>query len=305
MSTYLVTGGAGFIGTNIVKNLLSNGHNVRVIDNYSGGRYADRLQEKTEYIEADIKDTEALKKAMQGIDGVFHTAAVPRMPYSVEHPQETNENNITGTLNVLVAARDAGVKRIVYSASSSAYGNQTIFPFQEDMKPCPMSPYGLQKYVGEEYCRLFFELYGLETVSLRYFNVYGPYMDPNGAYALVIGKFLQQKKNNKPMTVCGDGEYYRDYTHVNDVVAANILAMNSEKAGKGEVINIGNGKPYSVNQLVEIMGGQSVKIDPRPGDPRHTEADITRAQDLLDWAPEISLIEGIQLLKNEWGLNHS
>ncbi len=297
---YLVTGGAGFIGTNIAKQLLKDGHQVSVFDNYSSGEHKGRRQEGAEYIKGDIRELTALQEAMKGIDGVFHTAAVPRMPYSVEHPVETNEDNITGTLNVLVAARDAKVKRVVYSASSSAYGDQKVTPFVETMKPRPMSPYGLQKFVGEEYARLFYELYGLKTVSLRYFNVYGPYMDPDGAYALVIGKFLKQKLAGKPMTVCGDGEYYRDYTHVQDIVRANILAMNSSNVGKGETINIGNGRPYSVNELVRLIGGEFIFIEPRPGDPRHTEADFGLAKELLNWEPTIALPDGVEELKKEW-----
>ncbi len=303
MSHYLVTGGAGFIGTNIIKQLLEQGHQVRVIDNYSGGKKEERMQPGVEYLEGDIRNMDDLKKAMEGIDGVFHTAAIPRMPYSVEHPQETNENNATGTLNVLVAARDAGVKRLVYSASSSAYGDQPVMPLVETMKTQPLSPYGLQKYIGEEYCRLFSELYNFETVSLRYFNVYGPYMDPEGAYALVIGKFLKQKKAGEPMTVCGDGEYYRDYTNVFDIARANLLAMTSEKAGNGEVINVGNGSPHSVNQLVELIGGDFINIDARAGDPRRTEADNRKAKEFLGWEPTISLKEGIDMLKKEWGVD--
>jgi len=205
-------------------------------------------------------------------------------------------------LNVLVAARDAKVKRLVYSASSSAYGKQTIYPFVETMKPRPLSPYGLQKYIGEEYCRLFSELYSFETVSLRYFNVYGPYMDPNGAYALVIGKFLKQKMDKTPLTICGDGEYYRDYTHVQDIVRANILAMTKETVGKGEVINIGNRNPKSVNELAKLIGGETVFVPPRPGDPRKTEADITLAKELLGWEPTITLEDGVLELKKLWGL---
>jgi nucleoside-diphosphate-sugar epimerase len=302
MSHYLVTGGAGFIGSNLVKKLKEEGHNVRVFDNYSSGKKSERFLDGVEYCEGDIRNMDQLHSAMQGIDGVFHTAAIPRMPYSVEHPQETNENNVTGTLNVLVAARDAKVKRVVYSASSSAYGDQKVQPYIETMKPCPMSPYGLQKFIGEEYCRLFAELYGLETVSLRYFNVYGPMLDPDGAYALVIGKFLKQKKQGIPMTICGDGEYYRDYTHVYDIVRANILAMTSEKAGKGEVINVGNHAPHSVNELVKLIGGQSEFVAPRLGDPRRTDADNTRARQLLGWEPTMTLEQGIALLKKEWGI---
>lgn len=302
MSKYLVTGGAGFIGTNLVIELLKQNHEVVVYDNFSSGKFDNRIQVGATYVEGDIRDYKKLKDSMAGVQGVFHMAAIPRMPYSVEYPLETNDNNVNGAVTVLLAARDAGIQRVVYSASSSAYGNQSVMPFVETMKPCPMSPYGLQKYIGEEYARLFFELYGLETVSLRYFNVYGNFSDPNGAYALVIGKFLQQKKRGEPMTVCGDGEYYRDYTHVYDVARANILAMESKNVGHGEVINIGNKHPYSVNDLVRIIGGPSVSAPDRPGDPRRTEADITRAQTLLGWQPTVTLEEGIMALKKEWGV---
>lgn len=300
MSKYLVTGGAGFIGTNIIKQLLAKGDEVVVIDNYNGGKIESRIQPGVNYIEGDVRNANDLKKAMEGVDGVFHLAAIARMSFSVEKPIETNDVNINGTLNVLVAARDSGVKRVVYSASSSAYGNQEVVPFVETMKPAPMSPYGLQKYVGEEYCRLFYELYGLSTASLRYFNVYGPGMDPNGAYALVVGKFLQQKKDGKPLTICGDGEYYRDYTHVYDIARANILAMESDKVGHGEVMNVGNGRPFSVNELAKMIGGESVHVDPRPGDPRRTQADNTKAKELLGWQPTIALEDGVAELKKEW-----
>lgn len=299
MSKYLVTGGAGFIGTNLIKQLLVKGDEVIVIDNYNGGRFPDRVQPGANYVEGDIRSMDDLNKVMVGVDGVFHLAAIPRMSYSVENPRETNEVNIGGTLNVLVSARDNGVKKVVYSASSSAYGKQDVVPFVETMKPFPISPYGLQKYVGEEYCRLFYELYGLNTTSLRYFNVYGPGMDPNGTYALVIGKFLQQKKENKPLTICGDGEYYRDYTHVYDIARANILAMESEKVGYGEMINVGNGKPYSVNELAKIIGGDSVYVEARLGDPRRTQADNTKAKELLSWQSTIDLEIGVEELKKE------
>ena len=300
---YLVTGGAGFIGTNIVRRLLTDGHKVVVLDNFTNGKFENRIQKDAEYIEGDICKMEDLKKVMKGIDGVFHLAAIPRMSYSIEDPQATHVVNVDGCLNVLLAARDLGIKRLVYSASSSAYGDQDTYPYVETMKPAPKSPYGLQKLIGEEYCRLFFELYGFQTVSLRYFNVYGQYMDPNGAYALVMGKFLKQKKEGQPMTVCGDGEYYRDYTHVDDIVEANILAMNSDKVGNGEVINIGNGEPYSVNQLVKIIGGEFIFIDPRPGDPRRTEADNTKAKELLGWKPTVGLEDGIKRLKQEFEID--
>lgn len=303
MPHYLVTGGAGFIGSNIVKKLTERGDTVRVLDNYSGGKMGERIIPGVEYMEGDIRSQEDVRAAVLGVDGIFHLAAVPRVTYSVEHPLETNEHNVTGTLNVLVAARDAGVKRIVFSTSSSVYGgSKGEAPVTEDSKFEPKSPYALQKLAGQEYCRIFSELYGLETVSLCYFNIYGPLMDPNGAYALVIGKFLLQKLNNQPLTICGDGEYYRDYTHVHDVVTANISAMESQKVGKGEMINIGNNAPFSVNQLADLIGGERVFIDPRPGDVRFTRANNTRAKDLLGWEPTIALEDGIVQLKKEWGI---
>lgn len=299
---YLVTGGAGFIGTNICKRLLADGHQVRVLDNYSAGKKEERLFDDVEYIEGDIRDEKIVATAMEGIDGVFHEAAVPRVPYSVEHPIETNDNNVTGTLNILRAARDAGVKRVVFATSSSVYGSDEAIALKEDMPKRPKSPYALQKLAGQEYCRLFSELYGLETVSLCYFNIYGPYMDPEGAYALVIGRFLRLRQQGEAMTICGDGEYFRDYTHVDDCVEANILAMTKETVGKGEMINIGNNSPHSVNQLAELIGGPTVTIDARAGDPRYACADNSRAKELLGWSPTISLADGVAQLKKDWGV---
>ena len=299
---YLVTGGAGFIGTNIVKKLLVDGHKVRVIDNYIAGKKSERFQDEAEYVEGDIRNLDDLKKVMVGIDGVFHEAAVPRVPYSVEHPQETNDHNLTGTINVLETAKEAGVKRVVFATSSSVFGSDDPKALKEDAPKNPKSPYALQKLAGQEYCRLFSELYGLETVSLCYYNIYGPYMDPEGAYALVIGKFLLQRQKGNPMTICGDGEYYRDYTHVDDCVRANILAMQSDKVGKGEMINVGNNNPHSVNDLAKLIGGDTVTIDARAGDPRYARADNTKAKELLGWEPEIELDDGIERLKKEWGI---
>ncbi|MFZ2189776.1 MAG: NAD-dependent epimerase/dehydratase family protein, partial [Candidatus Magasanikiibacteriota bacterium] len=242
-------------------------------------------------------------KAMVGVDGVFHMAALPRVVFSVEQPLETHNVNVNGTLNVLLSARDNGVKRVVFSSSSSAYGDQEIYPLKEDgVVKKPLAPYALHKYIGEHYCRLFSNLYGLETVSLVYFNVYGPYADPNGAYALVIGRFLQQRKNNEPMTIRGDGEMYRDYTHVSDVVRANILAMTKDTVGKGEVINVGNGNPYSVNQLANLIGGPTVSVPEMSGEMKYTKADNNKAKTLLGWEPTIKLEEGIKKLKEEWGV---
>lgn len=300
---YLVTGGAGFIGTNIVKQLLADGHEVVVLDNYIGGRKDERIQQGVKYIEGDIRNIKDLQNATQGAQGVFHLAAVPRVPYSVEHPQETNEHNITGTLNVLVAARDARIKRVVFSSSSAVYGgDKGAVALTEDITPSPKSPYALHKLTGEHYARLFSELYNVETVSLRYFNIYGPYLDPEGAYALVIGKFLRQRAAGEPLTICGDGEYYRDYTHVSDVVRANILAMTQETVGKGDIINIGNSQPYSVNQVAALIGGDTQKIPPRAGDVRYSRADITKAKQLLGWEPTVSLQDGIGELKQNFGM---
>ena len=300
---YLVTGGAGFIGTNIVKKLLSDGHEALIIDNYSGGKKEDRFQEGAEYLEGDIRNEADLDKACEGIDGIFHLAALPRVTFSVEEPWETHDVNVNGTLKLLLAAKKHGVKRVVFSSSSSTYGAEEENLLKEDGNiKMPISPYALHKFMGEHYCRLFSELYGIETVSLIYFNVYGPYFDPDGAYALVIGKFIKQVKNGDPMTVCGDGEYFRDYTHVDDVVNANLLAMTNDTVGKGETINIGCGRPTTVNELVKIIGGEHVFIDPRPGDPRFSGADNHKSKELLGWEPTIKLEDGIEKLKEDWNI---
>jgi len=303
MATYLVTGGAGFIGTNIVKQLLADRHTVRVIDNYAGGKKEERIQAGAEYIDGDIRNDADLDIACAGVDGIFHLAALPRVTFSVEKPWETHDVNVNGTLKVLLAAKRHGVKRVVFSSSSSTYGSNEEKLLEEDTElKMPMSPYALHKLAGEHYCRLFSELFGVETVSLIYFNVYGPYFDPDGAYALVIGKFLKQVKEGKPMTVCGDGLYYRDYTHVGDVVRANILAMTKDTVGNGERINIGNSDPSSVLDLVNIIGGEHEFVPPRPGDPRYAGANITKAKELLGWEPSLNVAEGIAELKKEMGM---
>jgi UDP-glucose 4-epimerase len=300
---YLVTGGAGFIGANLVKLLIENGDEVTVVDNYAGGRKEERIQNKAKYIDLDICDFEKLNKfCADGFDGIFHLAALPRVSYSMEQPIETHETNVNGTLNVLVCAKENNIKRVVFSSSAAVYGDQEKFPVEESFLPNPVSPYGLHKQIGEQYATLFSLVYGIETVSLRYFNVYGPYFDPEGAYALVVGKFIDQRKNNQPMTICGDGEYYRDYVHVADIAKANILAMTGDSVGKGEIINIGSGQSYSVNELAKLIGGPIEFIAPRSGDPRKTEADISLAKELLGWVPEISLEEGIGELKREFGV---
>ena len=293
--TYLVTGGAGFIGSNLVDELINQGHRVMIIDNLSTGK-KENINQSAQFINADIRNLEEIKPYFNGADGVFHVAALPRVQLSIENPVESNYINVNGTINVLVAAKDAKVKRVVYSASSSAYGNSEILPLKEDMMPCAMSPYGLQKYIGEEYCRIFSLLYGLETVNLRYFNAYGPRMADTGAYLTVIKNFLMQKARGEAMTITGDGEQTRDFTHVRDIVRANIKAMDSQKAGKGESINIGAGKNHSVNQIAAIIGGSYSHIPPRV-EPKHTLADISKAKELLDWEPQEDLEEAIKDLQ--------
>ncbi len=277
----VVTGGAGFIGSHLSEALRTEGYEVAVVDPKVAG---------------DILNSASLSQACAGARFVFHLAALPRVQYSIEQPRETHEINITGTLNVLLAARDAHVERVIYSASSSAYGDQDTMPLRETMGAHPISPYALQKYVGELYCRLFSEVYGLSTVSLRYFNVYGPGASAEGAYALVIAKFLKQRMEGKPVTITGDGKQTRDFTHVRDVVRANLLAAQSQKVGKGEVINIGAGENASVNRVAELIGGPVEHIAPRL-EPHDTLADNSLARELLGWEAKISLEEGIAELK--------
>lgn len=297
----IVTGGAGFIGSHITEALIEQGFDTHVIDTFIAGRREDRLYKGATYHKVDIRDTAAVIKIMRGVDYVFHLAALPRVQYSIEHPQETNEVNVDGTVSVITAAKEARVGRVVYSASSSAYGDQAAMLLTEDMPAGPKSPYGLQKYIGELYCRMWSEVYGLSTVALRYFNVYGPKADPNGAYALVIAKFLKQRAEGNPMTITGDGTQTRDFTHVFDVVRANILAARSQKVGKGEVINIGAGKNVSVNRIAEMIGGPIEYVVPRL-EPHDTLADNSLAKKLLGWEPTVSLEDGIAKLKEEFGL---
>lgn len=303
MSKYLVTGGAGFIGANLVDALVKQDHQVKVLDNFIGGRYHERLLPGAEYLEGDVRNQSDVKTAAFGVEGIFHLAAIPRMPYSIEHPYETHDVNVNGTLQVLLAAEELGVKKVVYSASSSVYGDQDVFPYSEGLKPRPLSPYGVQKFVGEEYCRVFAEVYGLKTVSLRYFNVYGRYLRADGAYASVIAKFLLQKKQGKPMTICGDGQYLRDFTHVSDVVRANMLAMENDRVGRGEVINIGYGSARSINDLAKIIGGPVQYIPERQGDSKRSQADNRLAWELLGWKPEVDLETGINELKKDLGVD--
>ena len=296
----LVTGGVGFIGSHIVDLLLENGAEVHVVDNLCAGK-RENVNDKAVLHVVDIRDKDKLAPIFKGASFVFHEAAVPRVPYSIEHPEETHDNNVNGTLDVLSVSKEAGVRRFIFAASSSAYGDKEEMPLREDMPAESVHPYGLQKYIGELYAKLYSDLYDLETVSLRYFNVYGPRLDPEGDYALVIGRFLKQRKEGEPLTIVGDGEQTRDFTHVHDVARANILAALSNKVGRGEVINIGAGESHSVNELAEILGGERKTLPPRV-EARHTLADNRKAKELLGWTPEISFQDGIGELKKIFGL---
>jgi nucleoside-diphosphate-sugar epimerase len=290
----IVTGGAGFIGSNLSKELLKRGYEVHIIDNLSGGRKENVPSGASLHI-LDITNLEKIKPIFKNAKYVFHFAALPRVQYSIEYPIETNNVNVLGTLNILVASKEAKVKRVIYSASSSAYGDQKKMPLKENFSPNPKSPYGLQKYIGELYCKMWSEIYGLETVCLRYFNVYGPGQSSEGAYALVIAKFLKQKLNNEPLTITGTGKQTRDFTSVHDVVNANILAMKSTKVGKGESINIGAGNNYSINQIAKLIGGKVKYIKARL-EPKNTLADNSLAKKLLGWIPKVDVEKGIEEL---------
>lgn len=297
----LVTGGAGFIGSNLVDELIRRGDEVIIIDNLSTGK-KENINPKAKFYEVDIRNLEEIKPLFSGVDYVFHLAALAMVQSSIKDPVTTNDINLNGILNVLVAARDAKVKRVIYSASSSVYGDQDQMPLQENMPANLLSPYGLQKYIGELYCDLFSKIYKLPTVSLRYFNVYGKRQVLEGAYCLVIGIFVKQRLMGKPMTVVGNGEQRRDYVSVIDVVRANILAAGSDKVGKGEVINIGKGVNYSINELAKIIGGPTVNIESRI-EPKESLADNSLAKKLLNWEPTVDLPEWIKEYKKEIGLD--
>jgi nucleoside-diphosphate-sugar epimerase len=287
-----VTGAAGFIGSQIQDALLARGDQVLAIDDFSTGR-REYLNRRAELYEADLAIDRGLADALAGVDVVFHTAALARVPRSIEQPLETHAANVTGTLNLLKACADAGVRRVVYSSSSSVYGDQPTLPLTEDMPPNPLNPYACQKYMGEIYCRNFVQVYGLETVCLRYFNVYGPRQVMEGAYRLVIGIFLEQREHGQPLTIHGDGEQTRDFTHVSDVVRANLLAAESARVGRGEPINIGSGREFSINQVAALIGGPTIHTPPRGNDERFKRAGIQRARELLGWEPTVKLEDGV------------
>ncbi len=297
----VVTGGAGFIGSHIVDALVERGDEVHIVDNYAGGRREDRLNPKATYHEIDIRNYEMIAPVVAGAAYVFHEAALPRVQFSIENPELTFSVNVGGLITLLRAAHEGDVKRLINASSGSVYGDQQTLPLSEDVRADPKSPYGLQKQMSELACKLWKSVYGLETISLRYFNVYGGRMDPNGPYALMIGKFLAMRSRGEPMTIWGEGTHTRDFTNVRDVVNANILAAQSDAVGSGEVINIGAGRNVSVNDVAALIGGPIVHEAERL-EPVHALADNSKARALLGWQPTIRLEDGIAELKHEWGL---
>jgi nucleoside-diphosphate-sugar epimerase len=278
----------------LVEALLAHGYEVRVLDNFTTGRL-DRIDRSADLVHGDIREGVSIAPSFQGVDCVFHTAALPRVPLSIENPLETHMVNVVGTINVLLAARDAGVRRVIFSGSSSVYGDQPHLPLDEEMRPNPLSPYALQKLAGEQYARLFHRLYGIETLTLRYFNVFGPRMATQGAYLTVISAFLQARRECRPLQIYGDGEQTRDFTHVSDVIRANLLAMDSEIAD-GRAVNIGQGRSVSVNWVARRIGGSTILRPARIGDVRHTLADHSLAERILGWRPQVSTEEGVDEL---------
>lgn len=292
----IVTGGAGFIGSHIVDALIDEGYEVHVLDNLSAGKKENVNPKATLHV-VDIRDKEKLIPIFKGVKYVFHEAAMPRVQYSIENPIETNDVNVNGLLNVLEACRINKVKRVIFASSSSIYGETEVLPTREDTPINPLSPYASHKYIGEVHLKLYSKIYNLETVCLRYFNVYGPRLNPDGAYPLVIGYFMKLLSQGKPLTITGNGEQTRDFVNVKDVVKANLLAMKSDKVGNGEVINIGGGARFSINYIAELIGGEVQHIEPRV-EPHDTQADISKAKEILGWEPSVSLEEGIKELKN-------
>lgn len=293
MKKIIVTGGAGFIGSHLVDKLIKRGDKVVVIDNLSTGKKSN-LNPKAEFYKLDVCDFRKIKPFFKGADFVFHLAAIPRVPLSMEDPIGTSKINIMGTLNVFKAASEAKVKRVAFASSSSVYGNQKKFPLKENMEPVPISPYGLQKLTGERFAKIFSEMYGLPVVCLRYFNVFGPRIDFNSDYSLVVGKFLRQKAQKKPLTIFGDGKQTRGFSYVEDVVEADIKVMESKKIKGGEVINISSSQSQSVNYIADLIGGKKKYMPIRKGDVFHTKADISLAKKLLGWQPKVSFEAGLE-----------
>ncbi|MBN2588532.1 MAG: SDR family oxidoreductase [Sedimentisphaerales bacterium] len=301
MERFLVTGGAGFIGSNICKKLVSQNCFVRVVDNLLTGRKSnlDEIIDKIEFIEADMGDEQVARAAMKDIDIVFHEGALPSVPRSVDDPAASHQHCVDATFTLLLAARDAGIKRFVYAASSSAYGDTPTLPKVETMCPAPLSPYAVGKLVGEYYCSVFSNVYGLETIALRYFNVFGPQQDPKSQYAAAIPAFVTSILKDESPTIYGDGEQSRDFTYIDNVVEANLLAARAPKTS-GQVVNIACGEAVTVNQIIEMINkslGKNVKpnyVAERAGDVKHSLADITAATELIGFKPVVSFEQGLQ-----------
>ncbi len=293
---YLVTGGGGFIGSHLTEELLNRGHQVTIIDNFITGQ-RHRIAPDAKLVEADIRYHSAIAEHFVGVDGVFHTAAYPRVPRSIKQPMLSHDINTNGTQNVLEAAAKAGVKRLVFSGSSTPYGNQDTLPLHEDMRVSPMCPYAAQKIACELYCSVYSQLYNLETVCLRYFGVYGKHMVMDDEFAMAVPAFIKARLENKTITIFGDGKVTRDFTHVSDVVRANILAMEADTVGKAEIINIGAGNNISVNKLAEAIGCKSEYGEARY-EPNDTLADNSKARELLKWEPTIPFDTGMRELVN-------
>ena len=301
MANYLVTGAAGFIGSHLAERLVQQGHAVRILDNLSTGRIENLgpFRDRVEFIQQDMCDPEVCRQACRDIEVVYHQAAVPSVPRSVEDPRESHQANVTGTFNMLLAARDAGCRRFIMAASSSAYGELEVSPKVETLLPQPLSPYAVAKLAGEQYCSVFYRCYGFETLALRYFNVFGPRQDPQSTYAAAIPAFVTAILAGKPPTVFGDGEQTRDFTYIDNVLQANLLAA-AAKQTRGEVVNIGDGHQVSVNEVIrrinELLGTEvkPVYAPPRAGDVMHSLADITRAGQLLGYEPTVDFAEGLR-----------
>jgi UDP-N-acetylglucosamine/UDP-N-acetyl-alpha-D-glucosaminouronate 4-epimerase len=304
----LVTGGAGFIGSHIAAALETSGARVRVIDDLSTG-HRENIEEiggKVDFIQASLNDHDAVRRALEDVEVVFHEAAIPSVPRSVSDPLETHVACVDATLSLLMAAREKGVRRVIYAASSSAYGDQPTLPKHEEMRPDPVSPYAVAKLAGEYYCQTFTRVYGLETISLRYFNVFGPRQDPSSQYSGVISRFIGALMSGERPVIYGDGEHSRDFTYVSNVVDANLSAAETSR-GIGEVINVANGERISLNALLDELKSLTGKDDveanyqqPRPGDVVHSLADISRARDYLNYEPRMKLREGLQLTIDWW-----
>ena len=301
MGTYLVTGGAGFIGSNIVERLVQSGERVRILDNFSTGKRDNivAFKDEVEVVEGDIADLSVCHKAVSEVEYVMHQAALPSVPRSIRDPIASNRSNVVGTLNMLQAAKEAGVKRFVYASSSSVYGDSEVLPKVETMTPAPLSPYAVSKLAGEHYCRVFYQLYGLETVSLRYFNVFGPRQDPTSQYAAVVPKFATALLRGEAPQIYGDGEQTRDFTHVENVIEANLAGTKAPNCAGG-VFNIACGSRITVNRLVELLGEYldigipAIHVDRRPGDVRHSLADINAARRDLGYEARTSVEQGLK-----------